>query len=516
MLSICISLAALPLMGCERKGSGDDEIEWGKCGDFSLLENSAECTKLPVPLDYDNPKGEQIEIFVFRYLGSADQKKGQLWFLEGGPGGSGLVLAPRMKYFAERYPQFDVYALDHRGVGQSARVGCPGDNEFQFDLEKTAQCVNDIKATWGDRLAFFTTTNAARDVHQVVNRLRESDRDVFIYGISYGTYWLLRYLQLYPNSVNGIVLDSICSPGECFLDYYDGWNNEMGSQFMELCKQDPVCLQKMSTIAETPMQALELTFEKIDNGGICGEFKDKFDRITMRKTLAPLLQNWSKRVLIPPLIYRLNRCRKADQKAVANLFREPDIDVSDEMDFYVSPMLADLIALSELFAGTTVEQAEAFAAAAMFSEDESLFLVQLNQAGIWPTYDDPEFAQKFAETDIPMLMLTGTTDPQTPPWITQKTGDHFKGTHQHFVSVPNATHGVMVFSTIDRPWPEGKEPCGSQLIGQFINDPTGELDTSCIAEVYPLEFDGGSPNNQAISLQFFGTEDMWEGTPTDK
>ena len=401
-------------------------------------------------------------------------------------------------------------------MGQSARVGCPGDNEYGLDVDKTVRCANEVKAVWGERLAFFTTTNAARDVNHVVNRLREGDRDVFIYGISYGTYWLLRYLQLYPNNVSGIILDSICTPGECLLDRYDGWNNEMGSQFMELCGKDAVCARKMSTLAETPSKALELTYRKIDNGEICDGLKDRFDRTTMRRTLAPLLQNRSKRVLIPPLIYRLNRCSEADQKAIEHLFRKPDIDVSNEMDYYVSPMLADLILLSELFSGTTVEQAEAFAATALFSEDESLFLVQLDQANVWPKYSDSDYAQKFPDTNIPMLMLSGTTDPQTPPWITRTTGEQFRGAHQHFVSVPNATHGVMVFSPIDRPWPEGREPCGSQLMGQFINDPMGRLDTSCTSEVYPVEFDAGSANNRAVSLEYFGTEDMWEGIPSEK
>jgi hypothetical protein len=35
-------------------------------------------------------------------------------------------------------------------------------------------------------------------------------------------------------------------------------------------------------------------------------------------------------------------------------------------------------------------------------------------------------------------------------------------------------------------------------------------DTSCLSEIYELEFSGISSFNRADSLSFFGVEDMWE------
>jgi hypothetical protein len=81
-----------------------------------------------------------------------------------------------------------------------------------------------------------------------------------------------------------------------------------------------------------------------------------------------------------------------------------------------------------------------------------------------------------------------------------------------FASAPDATGDSRAFSPIDKPLPDGgRIPCGMQLMMQFINDPRGMLDTSCIDGVYPLEFGNTSENNQRTSEKYFGTADMWDG-----
>jgi len=489
-----------------------DSGQWGQCTDDFALNESAQCRTFSVPLDYDAPIGPSIEVSAFRYLGTDEHRKGQIWFLEGGPGGSGRLLSRAMLQVAKYYPNFDFYSMDHRGVGLSTRLGCSGDNDIGGDWESYQDCYTNISETWGEELKEFSTTNAARDLHEVIARSREEGKKVFIWGSSYGTYWLLRYLQLYPNEVDGVILDSICTPGECYLDRYDRWNDMVGGQFLELCKADPICNAKMSTIAEDPQQAVEEVFRQIDEGSLPCDCQEMFTREELRHILAPLLNNWSTRILIPPLIYRLHRCNEGDREVI-DFFRQGLQADGLDRTLLNSPMLCDLISLSELFGGSTSEELQSFLQEAHFSEDVSFRFAEIYETGLWNTYRDERYAQKLPETDIPMLMLNGTTDPQTPLEIAKKMKLHFTGEHQHFVTIPYATHGVLVNSPITPPnWAFGGEEqtCGSLLFGQFINDPIGPLDTSCTQMVYPVDFDPTTMNNKLVSEKTFGTDNMWE------
>ena len=306
-------------------------------------------------------------------------------------------------------------------------------------------------------------------------------------------------------------------PGDCFLDRYDSWNDIVGQQFLELCWADPTCGQKMSTIANDPNQSLEVVFNRVESGQLptgCNEF---FTREELRNTLARMLDDWSQRILIPPLLYRLNRCTASDREVIS-LFLQITQPPATDKHLLNSPMLCDLITLSELFSGSTSAELRTFLQNAYFSEDVSLRFAEINEAGIWHTYRDNVYAQQLPHTSMPMLMLNGTTDPQTPLEIAGKMKTHFVRDNQHFVTVPYSTHGVLVNSPISiPPWKryhgpgQPEQTCGSLLLGQFINDPGGALDTSCLQTVYPVEFGSDTLNNILISQDYFGTKDMWEG-----
>lgn len=512
LLIAAVAVFVLLISTACNNSDSNGNYRWEPCTEGSFLDESAQCRTFSVPLDYDKPIGESIDVSAFRYLGTGDNSKGQIWFLEGGPGGSGRLLSRAMLQVAKYYPDFDFYSLDHRGVGLSTRLGCSGDNDIGNDWESYQSCYSGISETWGEEFKAFSTTNAARDLHEVIARSREEGKRVFIWATSYGTYWLLRYLQLYPHEVDGVILDSICTPGECYLDRYDRWNNMVGAQFLELCKADPICNAKMSTIAADPQKAVEEVFRKIDEGTLPCDCNTLFTREELRHILGPLLNNWSTRILIPPLLYRLNRCNEEDREVI-EFFRQGLQTEGPDRTLLNSPMLCDLISLSELFGGSTSEELEGFLQDAHFSEDVSLRFAEIYETGLWDTYRDETYAQKLPETDIPMLMLNGTTDPQTPLEIAGKMKLHFTGEYQHFVTVPYATHGVLVNSPITPPnWVFGGEEqtCGSLLFGQFINNPRGPLDTSCTELVYPVDFDPTTENNRLVSKKTFGTEDMWE------
>ena len=150
-------------------------ISWGSCAEDSMVYKpaQAQCRTVEVPLDHDSSSRGTVNIFSFRYLSSSEKRKGQIWFLEGGPGGSGRLLARAMLQVAEYYPDFDVYSLDHRGVGGSTRFGCSGDNEFGDDWDRYQECYDEIYEKWAGDIEHFSTTSAARDLHTLISLSRQ-------------------------------------------------------------------------------------------------------------------------------------------------------------------------------------------------------------------------------------------------------------------------------------------------------------------------------------------------------
>src|SRR3712207_5896259 len=96
-------------------------IAWQPCRD------GFQCALLPVPLDYDNPRGPQITVSVIR-LPAADPARriGSLFLNPGGPGGSGVDIVRGLGQFLplELRGRFDIVGFDPRGIFRSTPLRC--------------------------------------------------------------------------------------------------------------------------------------------------------------------------------------------------------------------------------------------------------------------------------------------------------------------------------------------------------------------------------------------------------
>jgi len=102
-----------------------------------------------------------------------------------------------------------------------------------------------------------------------------------------------------------------------------------------------------------------------------------------------------------------------------------------------------------------------------------------------------------------MLLLNGTLDPQTPLEFALEIAPNYTQPRQTFVAIDRAVHGSVLSSpTIAPP----HTPCGLALWMSFTKDPGAPVDTSCVAEVMPLRFEGSA----AMAQQLLGTGDLWE------
>ncbi len=91
-------------------------MDWSDCESF----RNYECATLEVPLDYDDPDGETIELALIRRpAGDPAERIGSLLVNPGGPGASGVEFLPQwaLSVDSELRDRFDLVSFDPRGVG---------------------------------------------------------------------------------------------------------------------------------------------------------------------------------------------------------------------------------------------------------------------------------------------------------------------------------------------------------------------------------------------------------------
>jgi pimeloyl-ACP methyl ester carboxylesterase len=234
-------MGGLTLTGCESK-SRDDETSpspspqqtederplaegWERC----TVAAKAECATVEVPLNWDDPEGEKIEVAMAR-VPATDQGKrlGSLLINPGGPGGSGIAsleaLLPRIS--KDVRARYDILGFDPRGVGDSAAVTCYTDMEqldefFAADWPRTPEGYEQSVAivepfaqacaeNSGPVLAHVDTVSAAKDMEAI--REFVGDDKLNLLGYSYGTFLGATYADLYPEKVGRFVLDGALDP----------------------------------------------------------------------------------------------------------------------------------------------------------------------------------------------------------------------------------------------------------------------------------------------------------------
>ena len=498
--------------GAAEAGSGGEwqEIAWGPCPDDFLDQ----CASVLLPLDDAEPEGEVLPIFVSRHLAQSGAAKAQVWLLAGGPGGSGNAFKGFVEqFFAKALPDVDFYVLEHRGVGESSRLGCPVEEApasaggINITADEWPACLEAVKAKWADKLASFRTTNDAGDLARLIERTREPNKGVFIYGVSYGTFRALRFLQTHPALVDGVILDSVAAPGVQFISQYDGQYDPVGQKIATLCAADATCGAKLGP---DPWAKVTGLMTKLD-AGHCRELGMNGQALRSISFLFPQLREF--RAHFYPLIYRMDRCTADDVAVVAHYvtalsahFQATAPTVANRD----SAVLQWHVSLSELWETPppSTSDLEGRCAGLVFCPGVGAGAAPLDP--IWPRYAPDQYVNRWPTSKTPILSMNGELDPQTPIENAVITAQKLTAPHQEFVSVAFSPHIVAVESPVKT---ANAAPCGTQMMASFVRDPTATPDTSCLSDLVPLAF----TEEPAVVQHFFGTSDMWENTsPTTR
>jgi pimeloyl-ACP methyl ester carboxylesterase len=468
---------------------------WGPCP----ARFRDECATIAMPIDHDDPSRGTIDVLVSR-RGTGTR---QLWLLQGGPGGSAETFFGWHDFLANLDPELEVYTIEHRGVGESTRLGCASGEAassaegVQIARSEWAACQADVEAEWGERLRYFDTTQAAHDLALAIALTRRDGVPVFVYGGSYGTYWANRFGVLHPSAASGLILDAPVSPG-ADLHRYDLAFETVGRHvFEDMCREAPRCREHLG---DDPGAFLQRVADALE-AGHCGSLGVDFD--TWRVVFSIFLMDYNLRNWLPALVYRLDRCSPDDQAAIARLFGQL-FGAGGGMGVpRMSRVLQTHICLSEFWPAGLADETEIERARAenLFFQD-GIGHVYAAQAS-WARYEPGPVADESAPPSVPMLVMAGELDPAAPPAdVGHGYRDHLRGPAQHFVEIPYGAHTVLTGAGSVGP---DRPSCPVQLVRAFLTDPEGAL-PSCASDVLFPSFDAPA----AALDRYWGTSDLYD------
>lgn len=481
-------------------------IVWGTCAASSddAFGTGAECATITAPARWDDPSVGRIELFVKRFRGGSQPAATQVWFLNGGPGYSGADYDAHGDAIVKAEPTLDVYLLDHRGTGRSSRLGCEeaedpaSDGGRYVTVDEMPACVDGLVETWGARLDGFSTTNAARDVGEIIAATLEEGQQVVVDGGSYGSHWANRYMQLYPDQPAGVILDAPAVNSH--LSRIDAYFDDLGHRWAARCAEDTLCADKLG---DDPAATWAAALDRLDDGSCAVD--PRLDRASVHALFAFFFYVWDYRPLVAPVVHRLARCEPRDVRALDAfadaLFAEPGEPTASER--YFSPLLSNHIALSEMWQDTTMADVDAFRDQALVTHGSLAETVPLQD--LWPRYPAEDLFGVHAASPARTFIVHGQYDFLPVEEVVMPTVEHFAGDRSQYVEIPNAPH-----STFQSPIGPQSPTCGAILIMQLFRAPTEPVDTSCTALVQDISFEVPA----GLAAGVFGTADAWDGDPS--
>lgn len=459
-----------------------------------------------------------VPVAVYRLKARKQPATAQMWFLNGGPGGSGFSLVRYADRVASSFAQgVDTYLIDHRGTGESTFLECPKATRASKDLDAFAvECSQEIRELSGDKLDGFGTTESAHDVRELIDATAEPDKKVVVYGGSYGSYWAHRLLQLPNVHVDAVITDGNCLSSTCTFDTPQSFGmDEVVKNIAEVCKEQEACRARFGP---DPWGKIRDIVRKLNEGHCAEAALAQMAPADLILNLGPM---WAAGIL--PLLYRLDRCSAGDLAALgalAGVFTRIDqgsranatVDVVPSDQFLrriprlgetpaptsrtsFSTALQTHVVASELVS-LPVPSKESLAARAeslTFQPDPSAF--DLGYLAKWQGYPKDAAVGGWMNRDVPWLMLQGTFDFQTVYSMSQAALPKITDPSLQFVRIDGGNHGVAFDSD-----------CTLKMVERFVAAPTAKVKAACVSEV---KAESVTPD-PGYADYFFGTRDPWD------
>jgi len=471
LFSACSTKSATPaavrnleLTDCALPSPSGRQID-ARCGTFNVPENRS------------NPAGRQIALKIAVIL--AIKRKpapDPLFMLAGGPGQSAVKTFPSMISLLDNiHESRDIVLVDQRGTGESNPLRCldPEKDEDLTDaqvIERLQACPSQLNAD----TRFYTTEIAMQDLDAV--RAVLGYETINLYGASYGTRAALTYLRMFPNRVRTVTLDAVVDPGFIMLMDAAGDGQKSLDSFFARCAADQACQSTYPNL-------------KTDFGELLKRLESSPVEITIPHpvTNKPLTLTVTRR-MITNLVF--NTLYSPDLVATLSLAIHSAYADGNYLPLISQAYMLDAGLYDGMFYAVTCTED-----APLISQSEAEKLSQGSQFGNrtkefvevcakWPKGSVSADFRAPLVSNVPTLILSGDSDPITPPWHAEKVAESL-GNELHLV-FKGMGHGNL------------SSRCTTNLLKNFLDSASvAGLDASCVAGIEPppffVDFSGPRP-----------------------
>jgi pimeloyl-ACP methyl ester carboxylesterase len=420
---------------------------------------------LVVREDRSRPDGRLIRLPVAILRSSNPQPPPDpVVYLPGGPGGSALNTA---RYgFAYPFLQHrDFIIFEPRGAKYAqpslicpevpaARVEDrirPANGSVVVDAEVSAarKCREQLLAA-GIEVSAYTTESSAADVDDLRRVLGYEQWN--LYGVSYGTRLGLSILKEFPGTVRSAVFDSVLPPSV----RYDEWRQKNRTHSFDIlfrdCEADPACREAYpqlrarwrSVLNRAAQQGLRAN-GRVDKDAPPREVVISTQSLT---DLVPLDETGSLAGL-PRVLKGIADGNEADLSQVAGWSLQPS-NYSWGLRYSV-----------------WCSEETPFVKRSTANTERLVVSPRVCQA--WNVRPVPSSAHRRVQSDVPVLLLSGEYDPETPPaWAMEAAK-----------TLPRAQ--TAVFRGMSHvPSQDWSTPCAMSLADAFLRSPGAPLDKRCM------------------------------------
>lgn len=452
------------------------------------VELEVTCGTVEVPEDRTDPDSRMISLAVARiHTANPDARPDPVVQLEGGPGfpsledvegfSGSLILEDR-----------DYILWDQRGTGFSdPNLDCtetndavwevfgttePALDEYQLIEESLRACRERITAD-GTSLDGYDTTQNAADLADL--RVALGIDEWNLRGISYGSALAIETMRNHPEGIRSVLLDSVVPPDAPFGAVGRGESALRAFQALyDACAADEACAATYGDLEALFTQAAE-RLDADPHETMVLDPKTGTERevsITGRDLWAGLFNALYDESLIPALPAAAKAIAGGDN-SVIDLIAEDGIPFAagQHEGMTASVSCADRAALLDPdVVDPFVEE---------HPELEALVYLTVPETGCeeWDVAPaDPGFNDLLTaeESDVPVIVMAGAFDPITPPAGSQRVAEALG---KELLLFPDAGHGAVSSSE-----------CSRSIWLAFLDDPSVDPDTSCMAELGPPTF----------------------------
>jgi pimeloyl-ACP methyl ester carboxylesterase len=452
--------------------TADPNLTLQACPSDAGLPAGAQCGILQVFEDPSAQTGRKIHLAILRLPAlSQTPQPDAVFLLAGGPGQAATqAFLPFLSMFDRIRQNRDLVIFDQRGAGSSSALNCPQDglstNYSQPDPGPEAtrtslqKCLGSLQAD--PRL--YTTVQAVTDldtVRQVLNYPQ-----INLVAVSYGTRLALDYLRAHPERTRSLVLDGVAPPGWLLGPSAPEDAAQALNHILARCQSEPGCHKAFPDLTNE-FEKLVLTLEsqpfKLTVPDPSSGFPTSilFTRDRFAQTILTLSYAQETAVLLPLLIHSAYTSQDFAPLASQYLIVNQTIQQGISEGLYLS------VVCSEDVPFFPVPQPDS-----SYLPDQTSDLV--NRCSVWPHNNAQQQLLEPVQSDKPVFLISGDSDPVTPPSNAALAARSLPNSLQ--VTVSGMGHNNLF------------RGCLPSLAAAFIEQASPKLDTACVKSIQPMPF----------------------------